>query len=375
MSDTMSEMKKRMMKKSTSLADALRRIRPLDAASMAAAREHQNRLLKPAGSLGELEAIAIRIAGITGKLHNTADKKIHFLFGSDHGVYEEGVSGSPQYFTKALMEFYANEVGCGIDVLCSHVGVDLRLFDLGVRDLAPHPRIDASHRLMPNGTENFSKTRAMSPETARKAVELGITLVGQARDEGYQIVGVGEVGMGNTTPAAACIMAALGLKNSDEAVGRGGGLTDEAFHKKKRVIEAALERHRPSPNEPLEILSCVGGLDIAAMTGVFLGAALHRLPVVIDGVIAIAGALLASKLSPLAREYLIASHLSKEPGYAVAARALGLTPLLNLGMRLGEGTGCPIAMQVVDDALAVMNRMGTFEGVSLESDYRKELKA
>ena len=126
------------------------------AASMAASREHQNRLLKPAGSLGELEAIAIRMAGITGKLHNTADRKIHFLFGSDHGVYEEGVSGSPQYFTKALMEFYANEVGCGIDVLCSHVGVDLRLFDLGVRDLAPHPRIDASYRLMPNSLDRKS---------------------------------------------------------------------------------------------------------------------------------------------------------------------------------------------------------------------------
>ncbi len=358
-----------------SLAEALSRIRPLDAAAMAAAEEHQNRLLKPAGSLGELEAIAVRMAGITGKLHNTAERKVHFLFGSDHGIYDEGVSGSPQYFTKALMEFYADEAGCGIDVLCGHVGVELRLFDLGVRDLAPHPRIDATHRLMPNGTENFSRTRAMTPETAVRAVELGIELAGRAKAEGYRIVGVGEVGMGNTTPAAACIMAALGLEDPDEAVGRGGGLTDEAFDRKKCVIAEALRRHRPSPDDPLEILSCVGGLDIAAMTGVFLGAAVHRLPVVIDGVIAIAGALLAAKLSPLSKDYAIASHLSKEPGYAVAARALELTPLLNLGMRLGEGTGCPIAMQIVDDALAVMNRMGTFEGVSLESAYRRELKA
>ena len=363
------------MKETLSLDEALGLIRPLDADSMAAAAEYQDRLLKPAGSLGELEAIAIRIAGITGKLQNTADRKIHFLFGSDHGVYEEGVSGSPQYFTKALMEFYANRAGCGINVLCSHVGVELRLFDLGVRDLAPHPCIDATHRLMPSGTENFSRTRAMTTETATRAVELGIGLVGGAKAEGYQIVGAGEVGMGNTTPAAACIMAALGLKDPDDAVGRGGGLTDESFARKKRVIGDALELHHPNPNDPIDILSCVGGLDIAAMTGVFLGAAVHRLPVVVDGVISIAGALLAARLSPLSKGFMIASHLSSEPGYAVAARALGLTPLLNLGMRLGEGTGCPIAMQVVDDALAVMNRMGTFDGVSLESEYRKELKA
>lgn len=358
-----------------SLDEALGLVRPLDENAMKAAAEHQNRLLKPAGSLGELEAIAIRMAGITGRLHNTAQRKIHFLFGSDHGIYDEGVSGSPQYFTKALMEFYANESGCGIDVLCGHVGVELRLLDLGVKELAPHPKIDASHRLMPNGTENFARCRAMTPETARRAVELGIDLVGDARAKGYEIVGTGEVGMGNTTPASACIMAALDLKDPAAAVGRGGGLTDQAFEKKKKVIVEALAFHRPAPDNPLEILSCVGGLDIAAMTGVFIGAAVHRLPVIIDGVISIAGAVLATKLCPLAKGYMIASHLSKEPGYAVAAESLGLTPLLNLGMRLGEGTGCPVAMQIVDDALAVMNRMGTFDGVSLESEYRKGLKA
>lgn len=363
------------VEKTLLLTEALSLVRPLDSASMTAAREYQNRLLKPAGSLGELEAIAVRMAGITGKLHNTAERKVHFLFGSDHGIYEEGVSGSPQYFTKALMEFYANEAGCGIDVLCRQAGVELRLFDLGVKDLGPHPRIDASYRLMPNGTENFSRTRAMTPGTARKVIELGIALAGKAKAEGCQILGAGEVGMGNTTPASACIMAALDLKDPDDAVGRGGGLTDEAFARKKRVIAEALKLHRPSPDDPLEILSCVGGLDIAAMTGLFLGAAVYRLPAVVDGVISIAGALLAARFAPLSRDYLIASHLSKEPGYAIAAEALELTPILNLGMRLGEGTGCPIAMQIVDDALAVMNRMGTFDGVSLESEYRKALKA
>ncbi|MDR3264913.1 MAG: nicotinate-nucleotide--dimethylbenzimidazole phosphoribosyltransferase [Synergistaceae bacterium] len=348
---------------------------PTDAAAMREAAAYQDRLLKPAGSLGQLEAIAIQIAGITGRLHNRTERRVHFLFGSDHGIYDEGVSASPQHFTRMLMEFYARDAGCGINVLCRQAGVDLRLVDMGVKDLAPHPAIDARHRLMPNGTENFARGRAMSRETAIRAIEAGVGLVGEAGERGYQIVGTGEAGMGNTTPAAACIMASLGIDDPEVAVGRGGGLTDEAFENKKRVIAGALKRHRPDPDDPLDVLSKVGGLDIAGMTGVFLGAARHRLPVVIDGVISIAAALLACKIAPPARDFMIASHLSAEPGYGVAAKRLKLVPLLNLGLRLGEGSGCPIAMQIIDDALAVMNSMCTFDGVSLESEYRKNLKA
>ena len=350
-------------------------IRPLDENALREAAAYQDKLLKPAGSLGQLEAIAIRIAGITGRLHNRTERKIHFLFGSDHGVYDEGVSASPQHFTRMLMEFYAQDKGCGINVLCRQGGVELRLVDMGIKDLAPHPAIDARFRLMPNGTNNFARMEAMSREIALKAVEAGIALVEEAARDGFQIIGTGEVGMANTAPAAACIMAALGIHDPEIAVGRGGGLTDEAFETKKRVIAEALKKHRPDPDDPLDVLSKVGGLDIAGMTGVFLGAAAHRVPVVIDGVISIAAALLACKASPLARDFMIASHLSKEPGYGVAAEHLQLTPLLNLGMRLGEGSGCPIAMQIVDDALAVMNSMCTFDGVSLESEYRKDLKA
>ncbi|MDR3231351.1 MAG: nicotinate-nucleotide--dimethylbenzimidazole phosphoribosyltransferase [Synergistaceae bacterium] len=350
-------------------------IHPTDPVVMREAAAYQDRLLKPAGSLGQLEAIAVQIAGITGRLHNRTERKIHFLFGSDHGIYDEGVSGSPQHFTRMLMEFYARDAGCGINVLCRQAGVDLKLVDMGVKDLAPHPAIDARYRLMPNGTENFARRRAMPRETATEAVKAGFELVGEAKEQGFQIVGTGEVGMGNTTPAAACIMASLGIDDPELAVGRGGGLTDEAFENKKRVIAAALKRHGPDPDDPLDVLSCVGGLDIAGMTGVFLGAAQHRLPVVIDGVISIAAALLACKIAPPAQDFMIASHLSKEPGSGIAAERLKLVPLLNLGLRLGEGSGCPIAMQIVDDALAVMNSMCTFDGVSLESEYRKKLKA
>jgi nicotinate-nucleotide--dimethylbenzimidazole phosphoribosyltransferase len=200
-------------------------------------------------------------------------------------------------------------------------------------------------------------------------------LAAEAKRDGYRIIGTGEVGMGNTTPAAACIMAALEIDDPDLAVGRGGGLTDEAFDAKKRVIADALKKHKPDPADPLDILSKVGGLDIAGMTGIFLGAARHRLPVMVDGVVSIAAALLAGAAAPLSKKYMIPSHLSPEPGYAAAMRSLGFSPLVTLEMRLGEGTGCPIAMRIVDDALAVMNSMNTFDGVSLESKYREKLKA
>ena len=348
-------------------------IKPLDANCMQAAADYQNHLLKPAGTLGRLEALAIQIAGITGLLHNGTDRKVHFLFGSDHGVYDEGVSASPQHFTRLLMEFYARGEGCGINVLCKNAGVVLRLIDMGVKGLSPDPRIDSRFRLMPNGTENFLRL-AMPRDVAIQAIEAGFKLAGEAKGEGFQILGTGEVGMGNTTPAAACIMTALGIRDPNVAVGRGGGLTDEAFETKKRVVVEALKRHNPNPSDPVDVLSKVGGLDIAGMMGVFLGAAYHRLPVVIDGVISMAAALLATIAAPLSKDFMIPSHFSQEPGYALAMDHLKLAPLLTLQMRLGEGSGCPIAMQIVDDALALMNSMNTFSGVSLESEYRKKLK-
>ena len=348
-------------------------IKPLDLQAMAEARKRQNELLKPAGSLGELEEISIQIAGITGKVKNKIDKKIHFLFGSDHGIFDEGVSASPQYFTKVLMKLYASGGGGAINELCRNSGVELKIFDLGVKNLSTYNNIDSSHKLMPDGSKNFLHERAMTVETAEKIINFGIDLVREAKSKNFDIIGAGEVGMGNTTPAAACIMAALGIYN-ENLVGRGGGLTDEAFGKKKKVILTALNFHRPDKNNALEILSCVGGLDIAAMTGIFLGSALYRVPVVVDGVISIAAALLASKLNPLSRYFMIASHKSLEPAYSAAAEELKLKPFLNLNMRLGEGSGCPLAMQIIENSLAVMNGMKTFNEINLESEYRKELK-
>ena len=347
-------------------------IKPLDADAMTEARKRQNELLKPAGSLGGLEEISIQIAGITGKVKNKIAKKIHFLFGSDHGIYDEGVSASPQYFTKVLMQVYADGGGA-INVLCKNSGVELKIFDLGVKNLSYYNKINSNYKFMLEGTRNFLKERAMNLETAERVINFGIDLVRAAKNENFDIIGAGEVGMANTTPAAACIMAALG-RYDENLVGRGGGLTDEAFENKKRVIKSALNFHSPDKNNALEILSCVGGLDIAAMTGIFLGGALYRVPVVIDGVISIAAALLASKINFLSRDFMIPSHKSLEPAYSAAAVELKLKPFLYLDMRLGEGSGCPLAMQIVENSLAVMNDMKTFNEINLESEYRKEIR-
>ena len=215
----------------------------------------------------------------------------------------------------------------------------------------------------------------MSRETACKAMEIGFGYAKYAKENEYQIIGNGEVGMGNTTTAAACIMAALQITDAQKAVGRGAGLTDEAYAQKKKVIADALVMHRPDSNDVVDILSKVGGLDIAAMTGLYIGAAYYRLPIVIDGVISIGAALLAARFEPLTKEFMFASHISKEPAYLLAAEALGITPILNLEMRLGEGSGCPIAMKVIDTAMAVMCNMCTFEEANSDTGYRENIKA
>jgi nicotinate-nucleotide--dimethylbenzimidazole phosphoribosyltransferase len=341
---------------------------------MQLAKERQDSLVKPAGSLGRLEDISVQIAGITGKVRNKIDKKIHFVLGADNGVYDEGVAAAPQEFTNLLMGFYARGVKCGVNVLCGRAGADLRIVDIGVKGALDHPNI-IPRKLM-DGAGNFYRDRAMTRETAEKAVGVGIELAAYAHGNGYGIIGTGEVGMANTATAAACIIAALGIAGEDAGryVGRGAGLTDEAFEHKKHVISASLNRLKPDPDDAIDILSKVGGLDIAGLCGIFLGAAYWRIPAVVDGVISIAAALLAYRLNPLCREFMIPSHTSEEPAYRAAAEYMKLEPILNLKMRLGEGTGCPIAMQIVDDALAIIDEMNTFEETALSTDYQDGIK-
>ncbi|HIZ56842.1 MAG TPA: nicotinate-nucleotide--dimethylbenzimidazole phosphoribosyltransferase [Firmicutes bacterium] len=350
----------------------IEKITGLDAAAVEAARNYQHALAKPAGSLGTLEEISIQIAGITGKVKNTAEKKMHYLFGADNGVYAEGVAATPQDFTRKLLCHYAAGIGCGINVLCENHQVELRLVDMGV--IGGPISGTKNCRLMENGTFNFRIREAIPPDIVEKAIQIGFDCAAQAKQDGCNLLGNGEVGMANTTTAAACIMAALEIKDPELAVGRGAGLTDEAFARKKLVIADGLRLHHPDPKNPADILSKVGGLDIAAMCGLYLGAAYYRIPIVIDGLISIAAALLAVIFCPAARDFMIASHISAEPGYRIASEALKLTPALCLGMRLGEGSGCPVMMGIIDDALAVINRMSTFAEAELETGYRSSLQ-
>lgn len=339
--------------------ERLRNITPIDERAMNQAQEIQNSLIKPPGSLGELERISIQIAGITGQAHNTIKHKILCLFGSDHGIYSEGVCSSPQDFTRKLMLAYAEKQNAGINILARQAGAELRLYDLGVKGLGTHNNI-ITHKFMSEGTNNFRLGRAMSYDTAREAITFGINIVRDAKAEGVDIIGTGEAGMANTSPACACIMALTGARDPG-LVGRGAGLDDEAYSRKQSVILDALNFHAKNLTDPVNILSCVGGLDIAAMAGVFIGGAVYRVPVIIDGVISIAGALAAYRLEALTREYMLASHESLEPAYSHAAKYIGLSPCLRMSMRLGEGTGCAVYMQIIDDALAIINDMGNFD--------------
>lgn len=344
------------------------KISGLDTQAMGRAKERQHNLIKPIGSLGKLEDISVKFAGITGKVHNTIEKKILYLFGADNGICDEGVSGTPQHMTNFLMSCYVADKGCGINVICKHNHVELKLVDMGIIGELDYANID-DKKLM-NGSKNFLKEPAIPREIVEEAVNIGLAYAKSAKEAGYDIIGTGEVGMGNTTTASACIMSVLCITDPDIAIGKGGGLTDEMLTHKKEVILKGLELHNPDENDPIDILSKVGGLDIAALVGLFLGAAYYRIPIVVDGIISAAAALLAVKLNDNVKHFLFASHMSEEPGYKVAAEALGLEAYVHLNMRLGEGSGCPFAMAIVENALAVMNNMMTFEELSSDGSYR-----
>ena len=347
-------------------------IEPLDKKALEAASERQKNLIKPMGSLGVLEDMGIRLSGIFGENAKAPFKKIHFLFGADNGVCAQGITASPISFTHMLMDNYGKGMGCGINVLCRHFGVDFVPVDVGIIGEFEKDGGVLDCKIA-EGTADFSKEPAMTEEQLKKALSVGFSMAKKAKDEGYNIVGGGEVGMGNTTTAAAVIMALLGTMDTD-LIGRGGGLTDEALENKKNVIKNALIKYGIGREEAVKALMCVGGFDIAALTALYLGCAYYRLPVVLDGVISISAALAACRINPLVKNYMFASHISKEPAYLPAVKELELRPILELDMRLGEGSGCPVAMSVIESAAAVLTDMMTFEELKFESEYRKNIK-
>ena len=328
-------------------------------------------LAKPPGSLGKLEDMSVQLAGITGKVCNSIGKKRLIVAAADNGVVEEGVSSAPQSVTLAQTINLTRGI-TGASAIARHFGVEVVVADVGVNAAVNCPAVLDYKIAM--GTKNLAKEAAMTREQAVRAVLTGIELAGKASEDGVSILGVGEMGIGNTTTSSAVLSALTGLP-AEAAVSRGGGVNDAGFARKKAVIDGALAAWKPDPADPIDVLAKVGGFDLCGMTGAFLGAAAMRIPVVIDGFISAVAALCAARLNPLCVHFMIPSHASMERGYAVAMDALGLKPMLALDMRLGEGSGCPIAFEIVSAALDVLERMATFSEASIDDGYLDEIRA
>jgi nicotinate-nucleotide--dimethylbenzimidazole phosphoribosyltransferase len=339
------------------IEETIERIKPLNMEVMKSSRERQNILTKPAGSLGVLEELSINIAGITGNERPKFESKIIITMAGDHGVVEDAVSAYPAEVT-GQMVFNFLSGGAGINVLARHIGASVVVVDMGVAcDLPDDPRL--VNRKVGFGTNNMTCGPAMTREQAVKSVRSGIEVFEGEKENGIDIVGTGDMGIGNTT-AAAAITSVITDISPFEATGRGTGIDDNAFERKVNAIERAISLNNPNPNDGFDVLSKVGGFEIGGIAGIILGAAANQIPVVIDGYISGAAALIASIIAPKSRDYLIASHLSVEKGHKSALKHLNLNHVLDLNLRLGEGTGAALGISVVEAACKVLNEMATF---------------
>lgn len=332
-------------------------IPPLDETAMAAAQARQNTLTKPPGSLGRLEALSVQLAGITGRALPQLRHKVIVVMAADHGVVAEGVSAYPQEVTAQMVgNFLAG--GAAINVLARHVGAHVWVVDMGVAaELPPHPRLLS--RRIGCGTANMAVGPAMTREQALAALQAGMDIAAAAIAEGADILATGEMGIGNTT-AAAAVACALGGFAPATVVGRGTGLDDEGLRRKIAVVERALAVNRPDPADGLDVLAKVGGFEIGGLAGLILAAAARRVPVMVDGFIATAAAMIAMRLAPACRDYLIAAHCSLEAGHRLMLDWLGLRPLLDLDLRLGEGTGAALGLSLAEAACKLLAEMATF---------------
>jgi nicotinate-nucleotide--dimethylbenzimidazole phosphoribosyltransferase len=349
------------------LSETLATIRPVDPVLLEKAQAKLDRKTKPLGSLGRLEEFARRFAAITESLEPDTAKKIIYTFAGDHGVTEEGVSAFPREVTPQMVFNFLNG-GAGVNVLARHCGIEVRVVDVGVDNEFGHlPGLIG--KKIARGTRNFTKGPAMERGEALAAIRVGIELAGLAKDELVSIVGTGEMGIGNTTPSSAIIAAISGMPVW-EVTHRGTGISDSALENKIRVIEQGLAVNRPDPLDPLDVLAKVGGLEIAAITGLVLGCAAKRIPVVIDGFISTAGALIASEFHPYVKEYIFAAHQSVEIGHRFMLERIGVEPILDLHMRLGEGTGAALAMWLIEAGVKILKEMATFgEAGVAEGEY------
>lgn len=341
----------------STLEQTLTSIHPVNHSLTPAIQAHLDDLTKPQGSLGRLEEIAMRYALATGTVKPKPGKCRIYCFAGDHGVADEGVSAFPKEVTPQMV-FNMLAGGAAINVFARHAGAELKVVDMGVdTDFTNAPGL--LHHKVARGTANIAKGPAMTQSQTVQALETGIALASQAASEGITLLGTGEMGIANTTPATALFAAYLGLKPAT-ITGRGTGVDDARLQHKISVIEKALSTNKASLTDPLSILASLGGFEIAGIAGLVLGGAANRVPVVVDGFISTAGALAAIKLNPAVADYVFFSHMSEEAGHRVVMNAVGIKPILDLNMRLGEGTGGALAMTLIQASLKMLNEMATF---------------
>jgi nicotinate-nucleotide--dimethylbenzimidazole phosphoribosyltransferase len=338
------------------ILDLIANITPLDSVAMEQARARQQELTKPVDSLGRLEDLAVQIAGITGQAVPTLERKAVIVMVGDHGVTVEGVSAYPSAVTAQMVSNFLHG-GAAINALARHAGAQVLIIDVGVVGTLEEPGLIP--RKVAAGTANMASGPAMTEAQMLAAIQVGIDILNAQADQGIALVATGEMGIGNTTASSAITAVLLGVEVA-RVTGRGTGIDDQQLAHKVQVIERAIATNTPDSSDPLDVLMKVGGLEIAGLVGVILGAAARYLPVVIDGFISGAAALIAAELCPLVCPYLIAGHISVEPGHQLIYLKLGLTPLLNLKMRLGEGTGAVLAMHIIEAALYTHREMATF---------------
>lgn len=343
----------------------IQQIKPLNQAAMDQMEHYLDGLTKPVGALGKLEALLIQLAGASGSLTIKTSPKVTVIMCSDNGVCDAGVSSCPQEVTATVTSNFTKGI-TAMNKLSEFAKADIHVVDIGVKADFQHPAIH--NRKVCYGTKDMTQQPAMTEQEALEAIAIGIEETESLIQKGYEVFGTGEMGIGNTTTSAAITAVVLGEKVS-QVTGKGSGALDEVYANKLQAITKAIALHQPNPNDPIDVLAKVGGLDIAGLVGVYLAAAKHGKIVVIDGFISAAAALIAYQLAPLTKAYMVASHLSKESGMALILQHMGLVPHLNLEMRLGEGSGCPILFNLLEMAHYTLLGMGTFEDAGVDKSH------
>ncbi|MDA8423221.1 MAG: nicotinate-nucleotide--dimethylbenzimidazole phosphoribosyltransferase [Nitrospiraceae bacterium] len=352
------------------LQEVLKKIQPVDTSRTNAIQVQLDSLTKPQGSLGRLEELAKKYCLITGRDKPVIKNKIIFTFAGDHGVTEESVSLYPKAVTPQMVLNFLRG-GAGVNVLARHVGARVVVVDMGVDyDFEPTPGLEI--RKIGRGTKNMAKGPAMTLEEAERAVLAGIELVEKYK-EGLDLLGTGDMGIGNTTPSSAIVSVITGA-DPEKVTGRGTGIDDQSLRNKVAIIKKAITVNNPDPKDALDVLAKVGGFEIAGIAGLVLGAALYKIPVVVDGFISTAGALIAAELNPLVKGYIIAAHQSVEIGHRKMLEHLEQAPLLDLNLRLGEGTGAALGMSLVEAGVKILGEMATFAAAGVADKKEETIK-